>query len=85
MNSVTTQPVCGMPNDEAFEIAEIRKDIDDLKEIVSDLKKIVYGDGGQFGLAQKIHVMWKAWVWVLCTLSAAAGYVAHAILPWFKP
>jgi hypothetical protein len=37
----------------------------------------LYGlDDREFGLVHKVNVVWRAYVWLLCTASAAAGMVA---------
>lgn len=47
--------------------------------------KTLYGLNGDFGLSQKVNVMWRAHVWVLCTLSAGAGSViTGGIMVWIK-
>lgn len=93
MSSVNTQPVCDMPiSDEEHELlalrnefSEFKRDILELRDLVKRLEALLLGDGGKFGIAQKVQVVWRAWVWLLCTLSAIAGYALHAAVPWIKP
>lgn len=34
----------------------------------------LFGKAGSMGIAHKVNIMWRAHVWVLCTLSAAVGF-----------
>lgn len=34
----------------------------------------LYGKDGDFGIVHQVKVMWRAHVWVLCTLSGALGF-----------
>ena len=42
---------------------------------VNSLKETVFGRRGELGLVGKTTIMWRAHVWVLCSLSAMAGYL----------
>lgn len=33
----------------------------------------INGQDGEFGVAQQVRVLWRSHVWILCTMSAAAG------------
>ena len=52
-------------------------------EDVARHEKLLYGENGQFGLAQQMRVVWRVWTWILCTLSAILGSGLTAlILKW---
>jgi hypothetical protein len=41
---------------------------------VSSHAHILHGNGN-FGVVQKVNIMWRLHVWVLCTLSGLGGYL----------
>lgn len=41
----------------------------------------LYGLHGNNGLVGKVNVMWRAHVWLLCSLSAIAGYLLKEFAP----
>lgn len=48
----------------------------DLAEVKADVKGVLTllnGEMGRLGLVGRVEIMWRSWLWVLCTLSAAAG------------
>lgn len=47
-------------------------------------EKLLYGENGQFGLAHQMRVMWRAWTWILCTISAIMGSALTALLLRWK-
>ena len=47
---------------------------------VNEYWKILNGNGN-LGLIQKVSIMWRAHVWVMCTLSGIIGYLVKA---WVK-
>jgi hypothetical protein len=52
------------------------------REMLADvrlLKTTIMGNGG-FGLSQKVNVMWRVHVWLLCSASAVLGAGATALL-----
>lgn len=42
--------------------------------------KLLLGESGEGGIAHKVNVMWRAHVWLLCTLSAGVGFLLKVIL-----
>lgn len=53
---------------------------------VATMDEMIMGRHGRGGLAHKVDVMWRAHVWVLCTLSGLAGFVLKATVEkYFKP
>lgn len=44
-----------------------------LKREVYEIKMSLVGDGKILGLVQKVGVMWRLHVWLLCVFSGAAG------------
>lgn len=49
---------------------------ENIEETVIRHDKELYGDGTNLGLSQKVSVLWRMHVWLLCTLSALAGSLA---------
>jgi hypothetical protein len=47
--------------------------LDEILEQNRTLFGLMNGEKGGLGLLQKVEIMWRAHVWVLCTLSAASG------------
>lgn len=43
-----------------------------LEEQLADLVKVLHGDKN-LGVVAKVQIIWRTYVWVLCTISAAAG------------
>ena len=41
--------------------------------MVADHQETLYGSHGVPGIAYKVSIMWRAHVWVLCTMSAMAS------------
>ena len=59
--------------------------MDALADKVEDHHTTLYGEGGNLGVSQKTAIMWRAHVWILCTLSALASSVlTAAVLRWIK-
>ena len=46
---------------------------------IHKMEKTVYGNG-EMGLQTRMTIMWRAWVWFLCTMSAGIGFVANEIV-----
>ena len=44
-----------------------------LKGELSEMRQVIHGDGKELGLFQRVNIMWRVHVWVLCVLSGAAG------------
>lgn len=43
-------------------------------------EETLYGTKGNIGLVNKVNIMWRIHVWVLCTMSALAGYSLNNIV-----
>lgn len=56
--------------------------LDSMKAQLKAIFDILQGQEGNLGLSQKVAVMWRAHVWVFCTLSAAAGAIFLAVIQW---
>jgi hypothetical protein len=60
--------------DRILMILEGQPDQPGLIATVQKHHQILHGNGSGFGLVQKVSVMWRIHVWVLCTCSALGGY-----------
>ena len=49
---------------------------------VKEHETILKGDNGSFGLMQRVSVMWRAHVWILCTLSGLLGFMLKTLFKW---
>ena len=47
-------------------------------ERVAAIEVLLRGDDRNWGLVTEHKLMWKSWLWILCTASAGAG----ALLTW---
>lgn len=50
--------------------------LDKISRVVSEVEahdRTLFGKDGNFGMTQKVQIMWRAHVWVLCSLSAGVG------------
>ena len=47
---------------------------------VKNLERVVYGSDSTSGLATKTAIMWRAHVWLLCTMSAATTLAVREIV-----
>ena len=48
-------------------------EIADLHRRVTDVEKILLGEKGKLGMIGMVAVIWKTYIWLLCSLSAALG------------
>jgi hypothetical protein len=63
---------------EALQVLSHRVDrhderLTDVEGRVDTHERILDGDGRELGLTAKVHIVWRSYVWLLCTVSAAAG------------
>lgn len=42
-------------------------------------EETLFGRRGNNGLVNKVNIMWRGHVWLLCTISAAVGYALKEI------
>ena len=67
--------------DHIVHLLEGSKDAPGLLYKVEQIRQELYGNGSM-GLVQKVSIMWRAHVWILCSLSAVIGSVITAIVRW---
>ena len=51
----------------------IDRRLEALEENMHEVLSILRGDGVAMGLIAKLQIVWSSYVWILCTISAAAG------------
>jgi len=56
------------------------EDTPGLVQTVAELREAMFGVQGRNGLTQKVDVMWRIYIWLLCTLSGAAGFLLKAFV-----
>lgn len=63
-------------------IAEVRKEIGEIKDELSGFKKIIFGDEkGSLGILQKNDFMWRLHVvWPWCSLTAAISVIGTLLV-----
>ena len=49
-----------------------------LKSKVATHDSILMGERGNNGLVQRVNIMWKVHIWLLCTLSGIVGFILKA-------
>ena len=47
---------------------------------VSSLEVLMFGKDHSSGLIHKVSVMWRFYVWLLCTLSATVGFLMRELV-----
>jgi hypothetical protein len=47
--------------------------LDEVLRRTATLFELLQGEHGQLGLLQKVEIMWRMHVWVLCSISAGLG------------
>ena len=62
---------------------EQNEKLDEVLSRTTRLFELLQGENGQLGLLQKVEIMWRAHVWALCTLSAAAGAAGALVIKHF--
>jgi 1-aminocyclopropane-1-carboxylate deaminase/D-cysteine desulfhydrase-like pyridoxal-dependent ACC family enzyme len=57
--------------------------LDEILEQNRTIFGLLNGEKGGLGLLQKVEIMWRFHVWVLCTASAGAGAALYAGIKHF--
>jgi hypothetical protein len=66
--------------DRIIQLIEGEKDAPGLVGRLANLERVTYGDNRAMGLQTKVNIMWRLHIWLLCTLSAAAGYALKTLV-----
>lgn len=61
-------------------LLEGEKDMPGLVARVSTLEELLIGRKGNDGMAHQVRTMWRIHVWLLCTFSAAFGFVLNILV-----
>jgi len=40
----------------------------------------MYGEGHNLGIKTKVTIIWRFWIWMLCTASALAGFGLRSLM-----
>jgi hypothetical protein len=67
--------------DHIVHLLEGSKDAPGLLHKVEQIRAELYGNG-TMGLIQKVTIMWRAHVWILCGLSGVVGSFVTAMVKW---
>lgn len=51
---------------------------------VNTHSELLLGKDGSRGVVQKVDLMWRAHIWILCTLSGGLGFAAQFVLGALK-
>ncbi len=54
------------------------EDTPGIVQTVSQLKEAMFGIQGRNGLTQKVDIMWRIYIWVLCSMSGVFGFALKA-------
>jgi len=52
---------------------------------VARLNDATFGVKGSGGLTQRVDIMWRIYIWLLCTMSGVAGYWIKDLVDMVKP
>lgn len=47
---------------------------------LSLIEKVLFGRDADGGMVQRVQFMWRTWIWVLCSLSAAMGFLLRELV-----
>ncbi len=61
--------------DEIIMLVKGEEDAPGVLKRLTEIEDLLRGKGGHGGLIMKVNSMWRAHVWLLCTLSAAVGFL----------
>ena len=51
-----------------------------LVQTVASLRDALFGVQGRNGLTQKVDIMWRVYIWFLCSISAGFGFLVKMLL-----
>ena len=60
--------------DRILQLIEGEKDAPGLMGRLAHVESMFYGGENTMGINTKVNIMWRVHIWLLCTLSAAAGF-----------
>lgn len=66
--------------DELIQLIKGEQDAPGVLARLSLHEEVLFGSRGNGGLIHKVNMMWKIHTWLLCTLSAGAGFMLREIL-----
>lgn len=64
----------------------VNRRLEEIEGKMDQTLELLQGSPESLGVVGKVHVLWKSWVWILCTASAAMGSGLTALLGlviWF--
>jgi hypothetical protein len=60
------------------QIKLLKSQVDKLEKTVEKYDADLTGNGGRMGIRTQVAILWRTYVWLLCTVSAFAG----SLLTW---
>lgn len=66
--------------DRILYLLEGEEDMPGVVKRIANLEELLLGKRGNDGMVHQVKTMWRVHIWVLCTLSAAIGFVLHTFI-----
>ena len=60
--------------DRVLQLLEGEKDAPGVIGRLAHVESMLYGSSSMMGIGTKVSILWRVHIWLLCTLSAAAGF-----------
>ncbi len=54
-----------------------------LNRYVIEIREVLFGVKGRNGVIQRVDIMWRIYIWLLCSLSGAFGYWLKSFVETF--
>ncbi len=56
-----------------IQVSMLKQQVNKLEKAVSTYQDDIVGNGGRMGIRTKVAIIWRTYVWLLCTASALCG------------
>lgn len=66
--------------DRIIQLIEGEKDAPGILGRLALHEETLFGRRGKDGMVSKVNIMWRAHVWLLCSLSGLVGYVLKGVI-----
>jgi len=60
-------------------IDQIESRLEGIENRIALIERMMNGESGKLGMYAMIQILWRSYVWVLCTLSAGIGSIATVV------
>ena len=66
--------------DRILYLLEGEEDVPGLVKRIATLEELLMGRRGNDGMVHQVRTMWRIHIWILCTMSGAAGYIIRELI-----